>query len=226
MNIDLVVFDLAGTTVEDGDAVNVCLREALAAAGLEVSSLAVNEVMGLAKPEALRRLIAESEMKERLIDRVAEIHADFVAQMIRFYQTDPTVREVPGASETFSRLQKRRIKVALNTGFSRDITQSLLERLGWQQSPLIDASVTSDEVKRGRPHPEMIRHLMKRLMVRDARRVAKVGDTPVDLLEGANAGCEFVIGVTGGSHTHDQLEHFPHSHLIASVADLPAVLGL
>ncbi len=226
MNIDLVIFDLAGTTVDDDDAVNLCFREALAAVKLEVSAVTVNEIMGLAKPEALRRLIEESEMKDRLIDRVDEIHADFVARMIRFYQTDPSVREVPGASETFSRLKKRRIKVALNTGFSRIIAQSLLERLGWHQSPLIDASVTSDEVKRSRPHPEMIQHLMKRLMVRDARLVAKVGDTPADLLEGANAGCEFVIGVTEGSHTRRQLEHFPHSHLIASVADLPELLGL
>ncbi len=35
MNVQLVVFDMAGTTVYDGDAVNVCLRGALQAADIE-----------------------------------------------------------------------------------------------------------------------------------------------------------------------------------------------
>src|SRR5436189_161649 len=38
MDVQLVVFDMAGTTVYDGDAVNICLRDALQAAG--VASLA------------------------------------------------------------------------------------------------------------------------------------------------------------------------------------------
>ncbi len=55
MAIELVVFDLAGTTVDDGDAVNRCLRATLAAAGFEASSEEVNNVMGLPKPEAIRQ---------------------------------------------------------------------------------------------------------------------------------------------------------------------------
>ncbi len=82
----------------------------------------------------------------------------------------------------------------------------------------------SDEVEAGRPHPFMIRLLMRRLGVEDPSRVAKVGDAPADLLEGQNAGCGLVIGVTGGASTREQLEIYPHDHLIGSVADLPALL--
>jgi phosphoglycolate phosphatase-like HAD superfamily hydrolase len=94
----------------------------------------------------------------------------------------------------------------------------LLERLGWANSALIDATVASDEVERGRPHPDMIQHLMFKLGITDPQRTAKVGDTPVDLLEGRNAGCGLVFGVTGGSSTREQLEKFPHDHLINSVS--------
>src|SRR5437870_2139206 len=118
MEIELVVFDLAGTTVYDGDAVNQCLRAALAGAGLTVSAAAVNEVMGQPKPEALRLLIQRSAVRGALEGRVDAIHADFVARMLRFYQTDPSVREIPGASTTFAQLRQAGIKVALNTGFS------------------------------------------------------------------------------------------------------------
>ncbi len=71
----------------------------------------------------------------------------------------------------FSRALKRSgIRVALDTGFNRSITQVILDRLGWSQSRLIDATICSDEVRRGRPHPDMIQALMARLGVGDARR--------------------------------------------------------
>ena len=46
----------------------------------------------------------------------------------------------PGRSRPFGSLQQAGIKVALNTGFNRAITQTILDRLGWSASPLIDAT--------------------------------------------------------------------------------------
>lgn len=226
MRIDLVVFDLAGTTVRDDDSVNRCLRDALAAAGLTVTVEAVNKVMGLPKPETIRILIERSPLHAALQDRVGAIHADFVARMLRFYQEDPSVQEISGTGEAFAALKRAGIKVAVDTGFSRDIVDALLGRLGWMERGLVDASAASDEVPRGRPHPDMIRRLMAQLGIEDPETVAKVGDTPADLQEGHNAGCGLVIGVTEGTHTREQLAPFPHMHLIGSVADLPELLGI
>jgi phosphonatase-like hydrolase len=221
--IDLVVFDMAGTTVHDGDAVNASFRAALSAGGVEVDPAAVNTVMGLHKPEAIRILLAGAN---RLFseEEVLAIHEDFVRRMRDYYATDPSVREVPGAAAVFAVLRRAGIKVALNTGFNRAVTEVLLARLGWRSPAVIDADVASDEVPRGRPHPDMIRFLMARLGLRDARRVAKVGDTKADLEEGANAGCGLIFGVSSGSSTREQLQAWPHSHILESVADVPALL--
>jgi phosphonatase-like hydrolase len=224
--IELIIFDMAGTTVSEGGAVYQCLRDTLEANGLEVSANSVHEVKGMDKYEALRILIEKSDMRDELLPGLDAIHEDFVERMIGFYRSDPSVGEIPGASETFRRLRQAGVKVALNTGFSRDIAQTLIDRLGWERDELIDASVTSDEVDRGRPHPDMIRLLMMKLGVADPRRIAKVGDTPADLLEGRNAECGLVIGVTKGSSTREQLERFQHDHLIGSVAELPELLGV
>src|SRR5262249_31581128 len=146
----------------------------------------VNDVLGLPKPEAIRRLVGSSPLG----DRVAAIHADFAERMRRYYATDPEVREVPGAAATFARLRPAGIRGGLDTGFSRDIAQVILDRLGWGGAhPVIDASVTSDEVPRGRPHPDMIHQLMRLCGVSDPARVAKVGDTTADLAQGHSAGC-------------------------------------
>ncbi len=216
---------MAGTTINDDDGVNRCVRAALEQVGVAATREAVNQVMGIPKPEALRRLL-ERYGREDLLASISAIHDDFVRRMIHFYQTDPSVHEISGAVETFRRLRTAGIKVALDTGFTRDIVDVVLARLGWNDARLVDATVTSDEVARGRPHGDMIEKAMRDLGIRDAARVAKVGDTPADLQEGAAAGCGLVIGVTAGTHTADQLQPYPHTHLIRNVADLPALLDL
>lgn len=228
-NLALVVFDMAGTTVNDGGAVSRAFREALGASGIVVGHEEVKPVMGLPKPEALRLLLERAGAGTgaggaSVLDQVALIHADFVARMLRFYAEDPTVTEFQGITAMFGRLRQAGVKIALNSGFSRDIARTIIDRLGW--NPLIDASITSDEVPRGRPHPDMIQRLMSTLVIDDPRRVAKVGDTPVDLEEGTRAGCGRVIGVTWGTHTRGQLERSPHTHLVDQVPDLAAALGL
>jgi len=223
---DLVVFDMAGTTVHDDDAVNRCLCAALAGAGVKVSRDEVNEVMGTPKPIAIALLLERRKYHGASAPpaEVTSIHDDFLQRMIAFYRADPAVREVDGASEVFRQLRRAGVKVALDTGFSRDIVDAILHRLGWSGNDLLDATVASDEVPRGRPHPDLLFRAMKLTGATDARRVAKVGDTPSDLQEGHSAGCGFVIGVTNGSHTRRQLESHPHTHLVENLRELPGLI--
>ena len=181
--VELVVFDMAGTTVQDDDAVNRCLCAALAAAGVKVSRDDVNEVMGMPKPVAIALLLERRKYHGASAPpaEVTSIHDDFLQRMIAFYRTDPAVREIDGASEVFRQLRRAGIKVALDTGFSREIVDAILQRLGWAGDDLLDATVASDEVPRGRPHPDLVLRAMNLTGVKDASRVAKVGDTPSDL---------------------------------------------
>jgi phosphonatase-like hydrolase len=225
--IELAVFDMAGTTVYDGNAVADSFRAALAAVKVHPDVQAINDVMGLHKPEAIRRLLtaARRETGAKLSfapEEVDRIHTDFVERMVRYYATDPAIREIPGAGDVFARLRGAGIKVALNTGFNRQTVDTILRRLQWTDA--IDASIASDEVPRGRPFPDMIQSLMARFSIHDPGRVAKIGDTPADLQEGQNAGCAFVIGVTSGSFTQKQLERFAYTHIVSSIVDAPDIL--
>ncbi|MCB9230645.1 MAG: phosphonatase-like hydrolase [Bacteroidia bacterium] len=225
MKIQLVIFDMAGTTVFDQDNVNEALQNALKAGGLDVTRDEVNTVMGLPKPEAIRILLTEKTGAAPEA-RVAELHQGFLRNMIDYYENSPEIREIPGASETFGRLRAAGIKVGLDTGFSRDIADTIIRRLGWDKAGLLDVTVTSDEVPRGRPHPDLAFRAMEILGIQDASTVAKAGDTPSDLLEGSSAGCGMVIGVLSGASTRAELEPHPHTHILDSLADLPSVLGI
>jgi phosphonatase-like hydrolase len=182
--------------------------------------------MGLPKPLAVRQIVEQvgGANKDRYLEKIDQIHEDFVRRMIAYYSNDPDVSEVPQTSEVFAQVRAAGAKIAINTGFSRDITQAIIDRLGWARK--IDFSVCSDEVSRGRPHSDMILAAMKKFKISDPKVVCKVGDTPSDLQEGTAAGCGWVVGVTKGSHTREQLEPYPHTHLIETVAELPVLLGL
>jgi len=160
--IELVVLDLAGTTVRDDDAVNRCLAEALAAGGFTITRDDINTVMGLPKPIAIRMLIAGRLGREAAADLVARVHEDFLDRIGRFYGTSPNVAEMPGAADLFRQLRAAGIRVALDTGFSRPTVRALLARLGWTEGTVIDTCVASDEVANGRPYPDMIFEAMRR----------------------------------------------------------------
>jgi 2-aminoethylphosphonate-pyruvate transaminase len=221
LDYDLVVFDLAGTTVVDtGDIVAVCLCRAIeATARVKVSHATAVSLMGIPKPTAVRRLLQEQGLEASEV-LVADAHAAFIARMLEYYRHDPSVAEIPGTSRMFAQLHEAGVKVGVDTGFSRDITDAIIDRLGWARRGLVDASAASDEVAAGRPAPFMIYRLMEQLRVSDVRRVVKVGDTPSDLNQGANARCGRIVGVTAGSHTRAQLRPHPHTDLIHDINEL------
>src|SRR5579862_5040445 len=106
MQIDLVVFDMSGTTVYDGDAVHRCLHDALRTVGVKTSRAEINAVMGIAKPLAIRALLEDKLSDPSLVtdDLVDRTHLQFVSRMMAYYHTAPSVREVEGAYETFQAL--------------------------------------------------------------------------------------------------------------------------
>src|SRR5262245_26556267 len=119
MPIDLVIFDIAGTTVHDGDAVHSALMRALANAGVRVTRDQVNAVMGIAKPAAIRALLSTHGRRPAYDKNIAAIYADFERLMLEHYRTSEEVRETDGAASVFRALRERGIKVALDTGFTR-----------------------------------------------------------------------------------------------------------
>jgi phosphonatase-like hydrolase len=219
----LAVFDVAGTTVLDGDAVLACLRDALEER-IPISPQEVRGVMGLPKPLAIRQLLSASGTLdgEALDAAVDETHRAFRVAMIEHYR-DGAIAQADGARRVFAALQGAGIRVVLDTGFSRDILDTVLRRLGWADGTTIDVSIASDEVERGRPHPDLIYRAMALTGVAEPGMVVKIGDTPADMEQGLAAGCGLVVGVTYGTHAREQLQR-PGVHIIDRLPDLLPLL--
>lgn len=228
---DLVVCDMAGTTVRDAEEVETCFTAAAREANVIATPEKILAMMGWSK-----RLVFEVLLKEQL----GEGHPDLVKRIDGAYETFKRILEhhyetqavepTEGALDLFDFLRARRIPICLTTGFYRKVTNIILGRLGWNAGldanyvgsadSLIRASISSDEVAQGRPAPDMILRAMRICGVTDPNRVLNVGDTPSDLQSGRNAGCGLSLGVINGTHTYYQLSKVPNDGLLSNISEL------
>ena len=216
--IELVIFDLAGTTVEDRGEVPDAFTGALAEHGIQVSPEHLSAVRGSSKRQSVLGLIPAGPDRQ---SRAAAVYNSFRERLTRRYRSDG-VRPVSGAARTFRWLRERGARVALNTGFDRETTALLLDALGWD-GRVVDAVVCGDDVARGRPAPYLIFRAMEAAGAGSVHGVANVGDTALDLRAGHNAGVRWNVGVLSGAHGRPALEGVPHTHLLPSVAELPSL---
>jgi phosphonatase-like hydrolase len=226
MAIKLAVFDIAGTTVKDDHEVSKAFQAALKKYNYNVELDRINPLMGYEKNLAIRQMLQlqETDTNKITTELVGDIHKEFVRQMIRFYQYEPGIESLPNVEETFVALRAGGVQVGINTGFSRDIADTIINRLQWREKGLIDHVVGSDEVELGRPHPYMIQKMMQDSGITDPLQVVKVGDTEVDVREGQNAGCRYVIGITTGIFTRAELEAYNPTHIIDDIAQVIEII--
>lgn len=213
MAIELVVFDIAGTLIEDHDEVTSAFHRAFIENNTPVTREELREWKGAAKREVIRRFAGADEAL------VEKTFADFR----RILETEyvRSLKAIDGAEDAVRTLRQSGINTATITGFYRDLRDAILGRLAWRD--LFDAHVSSDDVSQGRPAPDLILRAMAMTGITDARRVIAVGDTPLDLQSATNAGA-IAVGVLTGVHPKARLQREQHAHIIASVAELPTLV--
>lgn len=214
---------MAGTTVSDENYVALAFQQAMKKFGYELDIVDINPIMGYEKPIAIEMMLIKHEQDTNRINAnlIVNIHTEFVRSMMEFYRTARIV-PLPKVEETFATLRSMGIKIGLDTGFSKDIADLIFQRLKWEDK--VDYMVASDEVKNGRPYPDMIKKIMTELNINEVSEVAKVGDTEVDVNEGINSGCKYVIGVTTGAFTRAELEPYKPTHIIDDISEVVSII--
>ncbi len=222
-DVELVVLDMAGTTVADDGLVVDAFTAAVTEIGVEPDSpefermLAyVNETMGQSKIVVFRALLDGDEQ------RAQRANAAFEARYASLVHDGRCV-PIPGARETITGLRAAGTRVAFVTGFGRDTQDAILAALGWTE--LADVALTPADAGRGRPYPDLVLAAVLRTRTTDVRRVAVLGDTPSDMLSGLRAGASVVAGVLTGAGSRAELTAAGATHVLDSVADLPGILG-
>ncbi len=126
-----------------------------------------------------------------------QIYAQYLDCTRLYDTTKPTLEQLP------------QYRKAVITNSPRLCVDQILSR--FHLTSFFEAVITSDDVAKGKPDPELIYTACARLNVAPAR-VILIGDTVNDVLAGHAAGCR-VIGL-----------NIPADQIIHSLAELPALL--
>jgi len=218
-SIKLIIFDIAGTIVADHGEVVSAFAAALQANWIPFTQEELKQWKGASKREVIRHFIEHGGSTSDPGEKVEATYRCFRAELESLYAQ--RIEPIEGAAATFAWCRDHGMLLATTTGFYREVSDLILDRLGWRHQ--FAANISSSDVRQGRPAPYMIFRAMEAAGVLDVRQVMNVGDTPLDLQAGSNAGVR-VIGVISGAHHRESLAREPHTHILASIAELPGLL--
>ena len=216
--IRVAVVDMAGTIVREEGVVEEAFKKALASLG---SPLPPDLNERFHRSRGGSKLAMFADVLGGNPELAARAHAAFEDELVRAIGSG-RITPIEGAVEALADLKAMDLKVALTTGFGRRVREHLLATLGW--SALADLVLSPEDVGRGRPHPDLVLTALVRMGGDDVREAAVVGDTVNDLLAGTRAGASVVAGVLTGAHRRIELEMAPHTHIIDSIVQFPALL--
>ncbi|MFV8370008.1 phosphonatase-like hydrolase [Flavobacterium sp. LB2R40] len=222
--IELVVFDMAGTTVDEGNVVYKTVQKVINDEGFNVSLEEVLEYgAGKEKHQAISDVLKECTSLISVSPVANKVFSKFKEALKNAYST-LEIKSFEGTEQLFKDLRNSHIKVVLNTGYDSKTANLLLEKLGWVVGETIDGLITADDVKNGRPEGDMILLAMKNTGVIDAEKVMKVGDSAIDIEEGENANCGLTVGVLTGAQNRIQIQEANPTYIINNLNELRAIL--
>lgn len=160
------------------------MREALTEEwGGRYTPEAQEAMMGMSSREWSTYLHEEVGLRET----PERINEEVVRRMLERYRADLPV--VPGAVEAVNRLADRRIPLAIASSSNRPLIDAVLDRL--ELTEAFSVTVSSEEVERGKPAPDVYLEAARRLGVR-ADRCAAVEDSASGIRAAHAAGLRVV----------------------------------
>ena len=162
--IEAVVFDMDGVLVDTEHLWDEVREELTAEWGGRYTPEAQRAMMGMSSSEWSRYLHEVVGLREP----PDVINAEVVRRMLARYEADLPV--VPGAVDAVRALASAGYRLAVASSSNRELIDTVLRRLGLTE--LFEVTVSSEEVARGKPAPDVYLEAARRLRVEPGRCAA------------------------------------------------------
>jgi len=200
--IKAIILDWAGTAVDYGSRAPVAaLLETFRSAGIQLTVDEARRDMGLLKKDHIRAILSTPRVQAawRALHGSEPGEPDVERLFSEFLPVQSSVLEeygdvIPGVVAAVENWRRAGLRIGSTTGYTRELLD-IARQKPTQQGYQPDASITPDMVGAGRPLPYMIYRNAIELKVWPLWACVKIGDTPVDVEEGLNAGL-WTIGIT------------------------------
>jgi phosphoglycolate phosphatase len=221
--ITLACFGLVGTLVIDDGAIELAFAEAIATQGVVTGTSAfarsmavVHRTRGQAPADVLRAVFPDNQPRAQ----AAQLTFD---RALAGAVDRRVVQPVAGACETLAILAEAGCRICVLTIMPRRELTMLLQASGLRD--VVTVALCADDVPRGCPFPDLALAAMLRTGVGEVGETLLVHGTAAGVECGRRAGAGLVVGVLTGPHPAARLQAAGATHVIESVADLPAVIA-
>lgn len=208
----LLVCDMAGTTVNEKGIVYDTIYKTVKPLSTDITRETIHKWHGVKKIEVLTHFANKYNGDIKKLDK------EFNDNLLNAYQPGNIDYIQPTLPDYFANLRKHNIVIALNTSYPKKIQQHIIKTLKLDE--VVDDWICADDVKNGRPHPDMIQMLMDRHLIKSSKDVCKVDDTIIGVLEGKSAGCYKVCGVLSGGDNKEELQKAGADMVYPTIVDV------
>jgi HAD superfamily hydrolase (TIGR01509 family) len=191
--IEAVVFDLDGVLIASEEVWDSVRERYVRDRGGRYDGEVQRAMMGMSAPEWSRYLHEEAGVP----DEPDAINRDVVERMLEAYRRELPL--LPGAQETVRRVAAA-FPLALASSSHREVFEEVLELAGL--SAYFRATVSSEEVERGKPAPDVYLEAARRLGIAP-ERCAAVEDSHAGIRSAKAAGMR-VIAIPNASYPPDE----------------------
>jgi beta-phosphoglucomutase len=179
-----VLWDMDGTLVDSADSHWEAWRDVMAAAGRPISYGEFLASFGQRNDTILRGWLGE-DTPDDLIARIGDEKEARYRALVR----ERGIALLPGAAEWLERLRAGGWRQAIGSAAPRANIEAIIAALGLEG--VFDAIVSAEDVRRGKPDPQVYALAAERLGVPPARAVV-VEDAPAGVEAGRRAGARTV----------------------------------
>jgi beta-phosphoglucomutase len=201
-----VLWDLDGTLIDSSEAHWIGWRDTFAEEGREITHEAFLADFGKRNDEIIRYHFGDIPAEQ--VERIAHTKEERYRALVRMGR----VVVLPGVRDWLRRLRESGWRQALATSAPHGNIDAIFAVL--DIGPLFDVVISSEEVERGKPHPDVFLAGAERLGVPPSRSIV-VEDAPA----GVEAGKRARMRTIGVLTTHGSLDA---DVVVRSLEDLPA----
>jgi len=206
------LFDLDGTLVDSVYQHVLAWREALSKEGIDLSVWRIHRRIGMSGGLFTNMLLRETglDIRPERVERLRKLHAE------AYLQHGDQVRPLPGARELLKCLTQNGSPWAVATSGRMETAKLNLDALGID--PTAVPVVTRDQVKYGKPDPDLFLAAADRLGVKIEHAVV-IGDAIWDMLASRRARA-LGVGLLSGGYGREELERAGAARVYDDPADL------
>jgi len=183
LKVRAVIFDIDGTLIDSLDVIAESLVEAAKEIGYNIESKDVKKLIGMPGKEIVKQLLKVSDPQQikEILEKWEKNQRKIYAKRVKLY---------PKVKETLEYLKSRGFKLAAATSLTSDKAKEILRMFNIEK--YFDTYVAADDVKEGKPSPDVFLEAVRRLDVKNEECIV-VGDTEYDILAAKAAKMKIIL---------------------------------